>query len=463
MSTGNGDGVEELRAELEGAVVAPGEQDWDAARGAWNLAVDQHPDLVVQAAGVDDVVATVGFARRQGLRVNVQGTGHGSSPIGALDGTILLRPLGLDGVELDGDSAAVRAEAGVLWGAVTGPAAERGLAALAGSSPGVAVTGYTLGGGIGFLARTHGFACNSVTAIEAVTAEGEAIRIDAENEPDLFWALRGGGGSFAVVTALEFDLHPTPELYAGMLAWPWERASEVLQAWRESLPGLPDAMASLGRLMRFPPLPEIPDFLRGRSLVIVEAVHLGPEAEGAELLAPLRELGPEIDTVTAAPLGVLGRLHMDPQEPVPGIGDHMLLSELGEEPIEAIVGAAGPGSGSPLISVEVRHLGGALRTAPAGGGALSTIEDEFATFGVGIAADQRLAEATRAALERLRSALSPWDTGRTYLNFTDRPVDPATLFEPGVYARLREVKAAYDPGNLMRANFQIPPADGSGA
>ena len=252
------------------------------------------------------------------------------------------------------------------------------------------MVGYTLGGGIGWLARAYGLACNSVLAVEAVTADGRIVRADADHEHDLFWALRGGGGSFAVVTALEFALYPVAEVYAGALFWPSERAAEVLHAWRELIAAAPDELTSLGRLMQFPPFPQIPESLRGRSFVLVEAAYCGPEADGAELLQPLRELGPEMDTVATIPVDGLSELHMDPPQPVPCAGDGMLLSELPAEAVDALVSVAGAGSGSPLLSVEVRQLGGALADAAATNGALSSIDAGFALYAVGIAGGRGL-------------------------------------------------------------------------
>ena len=201
-----------LRARVAGDVVTPADEAWDEARQAWNLAVDQRPVAVVLAETADDVVVTIEEARAAGLRVAPQGTGHNAAPLGELSGTILLRTSRMRGVEIDPAAQIARVEAGVIWIEVVEAAAEHGLAALAGSSPDVGVVGYTLGGGLSWLARKYGFAANQVTAVELVTADGRFIRADRENEPDLFWAVRGGGGSFGVVTALEFRLFPLTEV-----------------------------------------------------------------------------------------------------------------------------------------------------------------------------------------------------------------------------------------------------------
>lgn len=444
-----------LRESLTGRLSLPGDPDWDECRRAWNLAVDQHPAAVVMAGSAEDVPAVIGFARDHGMRVAPQGTGHGASAMAPLDDAILLRTTDMRGVTIDPAARIARAEAGAIWDDVTSAAAPHGLAALAGSSHDVGVVGYTLGGGVSWLARKHGLATNRVTAIEVVTADGVARRVDAGTEPDLFWAMRGGGGSFGVVTALEFALLPLTELYGGAMFWPWERSGEVLHAWREWTAGVPEEVTSVAKILQLPPLPQLPPFLRGRALVVVEVAFLGDEAAGAELVAPLRALDPEIDTVATMPAPALAQLHMDPPEPVPGLGDHLLLDALPAEAVDALVAVGGPGSDSPLVSLEVRHLGGALRRAPEGGGALSSIEADYLVFGVGIPMGPGAADAIEAHLPAMRAALEPWEAGCGYLNFAERAIAVDRLFSPAAYARLQEVKRRYDPEAVFRANHQV--------
>ena len=222
-----------------------------------------------------DVAATVAFAKAHGLRVAPQGTGHGAAAMGDMSDTILLKTERMRGVTIDPENRIARAEAGTIWIEVVEAAAEHGLAALAGSSPDVGVVGYTLGGGLSWLARKHGIGANQVTAIEVVTASGDFVRTDWANEPDLFWALRGGGGSFGIVTAIEFNLFPISSVYAGVLWFPVDRAAEVLKSWRAWTDDLPDEMTSVGRILQFPPIPEIPEPIRGQSFVVVEAIWSG--------------------------------------------------------------------------------------------------------------------------------------------------------------------------------------------
>jgi FAD/FMN-containing dehydrogenase len=451
--------TDELRARIDGAVVAPQDQTWDEARAAWNLAVDQRPALVAIPESAADVVAIVDFARERGLRVAPQGTGHNASAIATLERTILVKTSALRDVEIDVAGRRARAGAGVLWAEVTGPASEHGLAPLAGSSPDVGVVGYTLGGGLSWLSRRHGLAANSVLAIELVTADGRLVRCDRDHEPELFWALRGGGGSFGVVTAIEFVLYPAPQVYAGALLWPWERATEVLKRYVEWCRTAPDAISTSVRLLQVPPLPDIPEPVRGRQFVAIDGAYLGAPEAAAEVLAPLRALEPEIDMFAPIPAAALSHIHMDPEHPVPGHGDGMVLDELTPAAIETLVAIAGPGSGSPLLSVELRQLGGAIGVPPAEHGALAKVGGAFALFAVGMKMTPEMGAAVEAHVDRVIEAMDPWDAGRRYLNFTERSSDAAAFFPEGTLRRLQAVKRAVDPGDVFCSNHPVPPAD----
>jgi FAD/FMN-containing dehydrogenase len=450
-------GLASLTESLAGSVVFPDHPSWDAAREAYNLAVDQQPAAVAFPADAADVRAIVRYAAENGLRVAPQRTGHNASPIESLEGVVLLKTDRLDTVELDPVALRARVGAGVKWEKVVPRASDMGLAVLHGSTPDVSIAGYGLGGGLGWYGRKHGLFTNSITAIELVTADGRLRRVDHDNEPELFWALRGGGGNFGVVTALEFRLFPISEVYAGALFFPWERSAEVLHAWREWIKTVPDEVTSVGRIMQFPPLELVPEGLRGRSFAIVHAYSLGTEEEGIERLAPLRALGPEIDTVRMVPPVELSEMHMDPPDPVPYFGEHLVLRDLPSSAIDDFVAAAGPGSGSTLVSVEVRHAGGALGRGGEGHGALDKLPGEFVYFGIGMASDELEEAATRGSLHPVTGALRPYRSG-SYLNFEEEAADPARFYGEDTYRRLRAVKADVDPDELFRANHPIPPA-----
>lgn len=451
---------------LMGRVVIPGDPGWDEARTAWNLAVDQRPVAVVVAQSVDDIVRTVRAAKDMGLAVAPQATGHNAGPLAARNGladALLLRTSELRAVQVDPELRVARVEAGALWGDVVAAVAPHGLAALAGSSHDVGVVGYTLGGGISWLARSHGLAANQVLAIELVTADGVRRRVDVDHDPELFWAVRGGGGDFGIVTALEFRLFPIAQIVAGTLFFPIERAEEVMQAWAAWTTTVPDTVTSVGRVLRFPPMPELPPFLSGKSFVVVEAAIQESPERADELLAPLRALAPAMDSVHPQPVAELLQLHMDPPAPTPGYGDGMLLSELPPAAVRAFIAAVGPETDSALLSAEIRHVGGALRpeaarsTAAERGtpepGVIAGFDAEYLVFGVGVAIPGT-AEALAASLGRLLSRIEPWRADADYLNFAEHERPAERLFGDRT-ERLRALKRAVDPTGVIRSNHPV--------
>ena len=443
---------------LAGKIVTREHERFDEARQAWNLAVDQQPAAVVFPESAADVVAAVQYAREHGLRIAPQGTGHNAGPLGSLENTLLLKTERMRGVHVDAKAWLARVEAGSVWLEVVEAAAQHGLAALAGSSPDVGVVGYTLGGGMSFLSRKYGLCANAVRAIELVTADGRLVCADRETEPDLFWALRGGGGSFGVVTAIELQLLPIEHAYAGVLFYPIERGSEVLHAWREltQSDALPDELTTIARFLRLPPIPDIPEELRGKSFVTVDAYHLGDPGEADELLAPLRALGPINDTIATVPVPALSHLHMDPEQPVPAAGDGLMMAELPTRAVDAFVEVAGQNAKFPLVTVELRHLEGALGRPHHSHGALSSIEAKYALFAAGMVPSPELEAPVRAQVHAVRAAMAPWAASHMYLNFAETQHDAARFWTEQAYHRLRRIKRAVDPDNVIRSNHPIP-------
>ena len=450
--------VATLRARIAGEIVGPGDERWDASRQAYNLTIDQRPDLVALPADASDVVRIVEFAREHGFRIAPQRTGHNAGPLGALNGAILLKTDALQGVEIDPATRRAWVGSGSKWKNLVPRAAELGLVGPHGSSPEVGIVGYALGGGVGWYARTLGLAANNVTAIELVTADGQLRTVDADHDPELFWALRGGGGNFGVVTRLQLQLHPISEVYAGQLFYPWERAAEVLHTWLDWTRTAPENVTSVARLLQLPDFEDIPEMLRNRSFAMVNAVVIGDEAHGAELFEPLRKLAPELDTFGMMSPAGIGDLHLDPPDPAPYASGGQMLGELDSTAIDRFLAAAGPGSGSPLVVADIRHVGGALRRERPDQGSLGTFDAAYLTDIVGLALDDDGHRASRAHLEVVAEAFAPYETGRAYLNFTEEPTDPARFYTPAAWARLRAAKLAYDPGSLIRANHPIPPA-----
>ncbi|HKP20652.1 MAG TPA: FAD-binding oxidoreductase [Thermoleophilaceae bacterium] len=446
----------ELQSRLHGQVLTDTDEAWDASRQTFNVLVDQRPAAVVRVASSDDVAETVRYASQRGLRIAPQGTGHNAGPIDGLEDALLVRTDALQEVKIDVAARRARVGAGVRWGSVADPASEAGLAPLSGSSRTVGVAGYSLGGGMGWLGRKHGLQANALTAVEIVTADGELRRIDHDNETDLFWAVRGGGGNYGVVTALEFELFPAPEIYAGALFFPFERAPEVMHAWHELVSaGLPDEITTVARVYQFPPLPFLPEFIRGKSFTVVQAAYLGNASDGAELIAPLTELGPDTNTFGMVEPAALGHLAMDPEDPLPAASSARLVSDATHATIDAFLDSAGPGSPSGLASVELRSLGGALGRRPEGAGARAMLQGDYAMFAVGGVMSPEAKPVVQAQADGIAAALAPWDAGARYANFEEHSTDARLFYDEDTFRLLRALRTQWDPSGMFLANHEI--------
>jgi len=296
---------------------------------------------------------------------------------------------------------------------------------------------------------------NAVTAIELITADGRLVRADHEHEPELFWALRGGGGNYGVVTSVEFEVQPLRELYAGAMFFPVERISEVLHTWSSLLPSYPEEMTTWASVIHFPPFPEIPDTVRGQSFIIVHVAYHGTEADGSRLLQPIRDLGPAMDTLDIQPPIALATQAMDPDSPLPFRSTTALIEELTPEAIEEVARVAGPGS--TLTLVEFRHVGGALHRDQPGAGARATLPGNIAMLSLGVVPDPALEPAVQAGLDAVSAAVASQRVG-DYPNFVMTPADASDFFDAKTWARLQRVKAQYDPYDVFRGNHQVPPS-----
>ncbi|MDF5759377.1 FAD-dependent oxidoreductase [Spongiactinospora sp. TRM90649] len=429
--------VRDLRRGLAGAVLAPGSGGYDEGRRAVDPAFESRPAAIAEALGAADVRAALLTAREHGLPFAVQATGHGTRV--ACDGGVLVKTSAMTGVLVDPERRVARVAPGTRWGAVLAAAAPFGLAPLSGSSPDVGVVGYTLGGGLGWLARSYGFAADSVLRAEVVTAGGERVVTDAGSHPELFWALRGGGGNFGVVTSLEFRLYPVARVFAGTAYFPVGRAAAALARYREWIGQAPDELSTAVLVTRMPGHAGIPGPLRGERALAVKAMHTGSPAAARRALAPLlAAAGPALlDDMRPMPyartaMGGLPARHMD------------LVTSLPDLVIDAIVDAAGRPD-SAVGTVEVRHWGGAIARPGAGAGPVSHRRAALSVIADGVP-------------PALVAALRPCATGGTFLNFLGDASRTASAYTAGDLRRLREVKRAYDPANVFRVNHNIAPA-----
>jgi FAD/FMN-containing dehydrogenase len=441
---------------IAGRIATSSDPDWDQARQAWNLAADQNPRAVAFVESSDDIVAVVRFAAENGLRVSGQATGHGAVALGSLDDAILVKTERMRGIEVDPDTRMARVEAGVLSVELTEAAQRHGLSSLPGSSPDVGIAGYHLGGGLSWFGREYGFACNRVRAIELVTADGETRRVDAKTEADLFWALRGGGGDYALVSALHIELVPVADAYGGIMIFPAAVGADAVRTWRDWAATVGENVTSVVRFLRPPDIPDVPEPLRGTPLLTIDGACIGSREEGEAAFAPLLEIGePMMNSFDQVPPAALCRIHMDPEQPVPGLGHHRVLRELPDEAIDVFASMSGADSGMPLLLTEIRHMGGALARPAEDGGALSHLDAQFAMFGIGMPMTPELGEAIEAHHDRLHEAIEPWAADGGYFNFAERPCDADAILPPEVCARLSEVKRRYDPDGRIFGSHAV--------
>jgi FAD/FMN-containing dehydrogenase len=436
------------------SISLPGSPSYDSDRAAWNLTADQRPAAVCVATSVAHVRAAIAYARVRGLHIAPQVTGHFAQGLPPLDRTLLLK-LALhreQAIEVDPVARTARVPAGGRWIDVVGAVAPHGLAAMHGSAPTVGVMGYLVGGGLSFYGRAHGLATNHVRAFEVVTPDGRAVRADAHENAELFWALRGGGGGYAVITAAEIELLPYPEVTGGALFFAADHAPALLRAWRDWSRTASEAMTTTFRILQLPPLPHVPEPLRGVATVCVDGVSLEP-AVAADLDRRLRAVAPPIlGQFGPMPSAAVAHLHGDPEQPVAAIADGILLEDLEDEAMAAFLRVAAPGS--PLLAAELRHIGGALATGPAGAGARARLEGEFLLLGVGMSGPAGLGP-VEAHLDRLFEAMRPAATGTRFASVAQRWGSMRTCVPDSALERLGRLRAELDPDGLIVAP-QLP-------
>ena len=445
---------------LPGQVHQHGDESYAAAIAGFSLSDQPTPDVVVTVSSAADVAAAVAFAREQGLGVGVMATGHNFGH--PHEGGLFINTARLRAITVDPEARTIRVEAGATWGEALLAAQAHDLAPLCGSAPGVGVVGYTIHGGISWMARQFGAAAHNVRAAEIVTADGQIRRVDAEREPDLLWAICGGGGNFGIVTALELALFPVPTVYGGALFYPAARAKEVLDLYAAWCIELPETVTTSFLFMNFPPLPDVPAPLRGQSVVTVRACSTIPGEDGEALLAPFRALGDVmIDTFRTMPHAEIGTIANDPTTPLPAYRATLQVDALSADVRAALLSVAGPDAGSPLLMTEIRHVGGALARATDAATAFGQRETPFLVQTVGLLFGPELSGAVRAHTATVRAALAPHDNGGLFpgwLGDGDYGTERMRAgYSAANYARLAVLKAQYDPTNMFRLMHNIPP------
>ena len=445
-------------SDVRDYLVSPGDADWDAVRQTFNLLHDQRPVVIAMPANEREVAAAVRYAAERGLRVTAQATGHNAGPLGSLADTMIVNTSRLQACPYRCRQRARpgrgRREVGGRHAAALRAGTRRAARVLARRRRRRLLARRRHG-----LAGAHATGCraNSVTAIELVTADGDLIRCDdATTSPTCSGPCGVAAATSAIVTAIEFAVYPVTEVYAGAMLFPFERAAEVLRMWHALLPYLPDEITSQASLLHIPDLPFVPEMIRGGSFVGITAAYLGDAAQGQRLLAPIRDLGPALDTFDMVPPAALGDLSMDPPEPLPYISEHDLLGGLAPRTIDALIAAVPRESG--VAGVQLRHMRGAVGRAPGHAGSRGRLEGELAMFAVGVVPDPAFAPIVRDSLAGVKEAVKSHRLTAAYASFAEEPADARSFYDTATWARLCAVKALYDPSDLFRGNHHIPPA-----
>jgi FAD/FMN-containing dehydrogenase len=454
--------IEGLRGGLRGALYLPGDPGYDGARVIWNAMIDRRPAAIVRAAGAEDVMRAVAFARRHGLLLAVRGGGHNIAGNAVVDGGLMLDLSAMKSVRVDAAARTARVEPGVTLGEMDRETQAAGLATPLGINSTTGVAGITLGGGFGWISRRHGLTVDNLLAADVVTADGRMVRVSEREHPELFWAIRGGGGNFGVVTSFEYRLHPVgPQVIAGLIVHPLARAREVLEGWRRFTASAPDDVTAWVVLRKAPPLPFLPAEVHGTEVLVLAVCAIGDPGKAERALAPLRALGkPIADVIGPAPYAGW-QTAFDPLL-TPGARNYWKshsFRKLDDGLLDVALDATRtlPTAECEIILV---HLGGAVNRVAADATAYPHRDIEYVMNIHTRWGDPAQDAASIAWARRIFDAATPFATGGVYVNFM--PGDEAQRVSSGAYgvnfARLAKLKAKYDPANLFRVNQNIEPA-----
>jgi FAD/FMN-containing dehydrogenase len=449
--------LEAFEAGLTGSIVLPGSTDYDEARLVHHAQADRRPALIVRAADAGDVARTVSLARESGLTLSVRGGGHSIVGFGTNDGGIVLDLGAMKGLHIDPDRRLAWAQPGLTAGEYTAAAAAHGLATPFGDTASVGIAGLTLGGGIGWLVRKYGLTIDALQAVEIVTADGRQVTASEDSHPDLFWAVRGGGGNFGVVTRFQFNLFPVGEVLGGALFLP--ATKEALQALAPIAAAAPEELSTISFLMHIPPAPFVPAELVGVPSLVVMFVWAGDPQEGQSALAPFRAVAqPLIDMAMPMPYPGIYQFTAAGEQRGFAVHASRFVTELDDDAIDAMLAATAAPS-SPMAMIQLRVLGGAMARVATDATAFAHRSAPIMATVIVPFEDPTTEPAQRAWTDRIFEALAPKDAG-VYANFLEDEGDERihAAYPAGTYERLADVKHRYDPANVFRMNQNIRPA-----
>ncbi|WP_456843868.1 FAD-binding oxidoreductase [Cellulomonas sp. P5_C6] len=433
-----------LASRTTGPVLLPDDEGFADEVAAHNRAVVHTPDVAVGAASAQDVVATVRWAAEQGVPVSVLATGHGA--VTPVTSGVLLTTHRIDGVAVDPATQVATIGAGALWSDVVPVADAHGLAPIAGSSAGVGVVGYLLGGGLGPFARSHGFSSDRVESFTVVTGTGELVEASLDQHPDLFWALRGGKSGLGVVTEVRVRLVAMPSLYAGSLFFDAEHIETALRGWLAWTQTADPETTTSAAIIGFPPFEAVPPFLRGRTVLVLRFARPGDASVGESVAAPLRALAPTLaDTVAVLPVARAREIHNDPTDPGPSWVRGFMLTHADDDLATAVLGQVGPGTHHPFVASELRHVAGPANVDVPGGSAVAGRQAAF-TLGVVAGDPTQFGTTVPVAAQALADAVQPWTAVELNANFGGRV---EAVWDAATAERLAGVRQAYDPAGLF--------------
>jgi FAD/FMN-containing dehydrogenase len=452
----------ELEGTLRGRLVRPSDPDYDQARTVWNAAHDRRPALIIRCAGTAGVVRGVEFARSEGLELAVRGGAHSIAGFSTSDGGVVLDLSPMKGIRVDPITRRAVAQAGLTWAEFDHETQAFGLAVTGGLVSSTGIAGFTLGGGIGWLLREYGLTCDNLLSADVVTADGQLVTASEHEHPDLFWALRGGGGNFGVVTSMEFRLHPVgPIVFAGPVFYAGPDAVQVLRGWRDLTKTMPDQLTTLANILIAPPVPFLPEATHGQPIVGIIGVYAGSVEDGAKAAEPLRHLAePLADLMGPMPYTAMQSL-LDPLW-TSGAQNYFtgaLLTELTDEGIDTLLARHTTGH-APVRELHLHHCGGAMARVPASATAFAHRNAAYVLNIIARSPDRTGFPEHVEWARATHQAMDPWTTGGAYVNFTSesREDKVQASYPPDTYSRLVAVKDRYDPTNLFQLNQNIRPS-----